>query len=145
MVSDGTLLVAQVDGTPGTRGDGIAGIGVVIRQAGRIICWRSLRAPARTCNEAEYQAVIAGMRLLLQRFPGRSARCLTDSRVVVEQLCGRCSVRSGSLQPLYAQARRLMEQFSSLELIAIPRAANRLADALAWEALYGDKGTGMNE
>jgi ribonuclease HI len=146
VVSDQTLLVAQVDGTPGTRGDGIAGVGVVIRRAdGRIVLWRSLRAHAKTCNEAEYQAVIAALRLLLQRFPGRPVRCLSDSRVVVDQVCGRCAVRAGSLQPLYAQARRLMEQFPSLEMIAIPHELNRLADALAWEALYGypgEAGTG---
>lgn len=38
---------------------------------------------------------------------------------------------------LFEQARALCERLSALELIAIPRELNRVADALAWEALGG--------
>lgn len=117
---------------------GTAGIGVVLRDAaGQVLMWRCLRAPARSNNEAEYQAVISGLELLLAYYPQHQAICLTDSRIVVEQLAGRSAVRSATLQPLHARAAALAGQCSSLRLIAIPRELNQLADALAWEALSG--------
>ncbi len=131
-------LLLQVDGTPGLPPGGLAGIGVVVRwPTGGVITSRCLRATALTCNEAEYQAVIAGLELMQRNFAGAPVRCMSDSRVVVEQLTGRCQVRAGRLEPLYARAAALVAQFERLEIIAIPRTLNRLADALAWEALSG--------
>jgi ribonuclease HI len=111
-------------------------------RSGPVIRTACLRAPAASCNEAEYQALIAGMRLVLRDFPGRPARFLTDSRVVVDQLAGRAAVRSAALRPLHAEAEQLARSFAKIEVVAIPRAFNRLADALAWEALYGRRAAG---
>lgn len=131
-------LLLQVDGTPGFPPSGVAGLGIVVRGArGHVLHTRTLRAPAVTCNEAEYQALIAGLSFVYQRYPAHLLRCHSDSQVVVEQLTGRCAVRAGPLQPLYTRALALISLFPSIELIAIPRALNRLADALAWEALGG--------
>lgn len=101
-----------------------------------------MRAPAATSNEAEYQALIAGMRLALRHFPGHPARFLTDSRVVVDQLSGRAAVRANALRPLHTEAATLARDFAAIEFVAVPRLANRLADALAWEALYGRRAAG---
>jgi len=129
-------VVLQVDGTPGATPDGIAGLGIVVRgPAGQVLCTHCARAPAHTCNEAEYQALIAGLRFVLRAYPGVPVRCMTDSRVVVDQLTGRAAVRASPLQPLHAEARALVRRFPQIELVAIPRELNRLADALAWEAL----------
>ena len=136
-------LLLQVDGTPGFPARGVAGLGIVVRSArGEVLRIHGACAPAATCNEAEYQALIAGLTLLQHDFPGASARCLTDSRVVVDQLCGRAAVRAPSLAPLYAQAHTLLATFGAgqIELVSIPRELNRLADALAWEALGGRRG-----
>jgi ribonuclease HI len=97
------------------------------------------RAPAHTSNEAEYQALIAALQFIQRDFPGRRIRCLTDSRLVVDQLSGIAAVRDETLRVLHQSARVLIDQYSSasFELIAIPRDLNRLADALAWEALKG--------
>lgn len=131
-------IILQVDGTPGSAPRGIAGIGIVVRNLrGRILLSRAMRASAGSNNEAEYQAVIAGLSILLQRFPGTSVRCLTDSRIVVEQLAGRAQVRAPKLIPLHARALVLSQQFVQLEFVLIPRELNQLADALAWEALDG--------
>ncbi|HWQ13973.1 MAG TPA: ribonuclease HI family protein [Roseiflexaceae bacterium] len=131
-------LVLQVDGTPGVEPRGTAGIGIVVRSAGgQVLRTRCVRAPAWTNTEAEYQAVIAGLTFVLRAFPGAPVRCMTDSRVVVDQLSGRAAVRVGPLQPLFTEAQALMRQFAAIELLAIPRELNQLADALAWEALRG--------
>ncbi len=83
--------------------------------------------------EAEYQALIAALRFIQRDFPGRRIRCLTDSRLVVDQLSGIAAVRDETLRVLHQSARVLIDQCSSasFELIAIPRDLNRLADALA--------------
>ena len=131
-------LLLQVDGTPGFPPRGIAGLGIVVRnQAGAVLAWSCERAPATTNNEAEYLAVIAGLTLVIRRFPGKAVRCLTDSRIVVDQLAGRHAVRATALKPLHERARMLVLQHGSVTFIAIPRELNRLADALAWEALDG--------
>lgn len=104
---------------------------------GRLLHTRCARAPAWTCNEAEYQALIAGLRFVLDRYPQMAVRCLTDSRIVVDQLTGKAGVHAAPLKPLYIEARALMTRCPALELVAIPRDLNRLADALAWEALRG--------
>lgn len=135
------MLLLQVDGTPGALQRGVAGLGIVVRDAaGNVLTWRCLRAPASTNNEAEYQALIAGFELMLERYPGAPVCCMTDSRIAVEQIAGRSAVRAAALQPLHARACVLAGQFAQLRLLAIPRELNRLADALAWEALGGRRG-----
>lgn len=122
----------------------MAGLGVVVRDGeGRVLLWRHACATARTNNEAEYQAVIFGMSLLLRAFasqpdaPRPAIRCVTDSRVVVDQLNGTATGKSPTLRSLYLQALHLSRKLGGVEFIHVPRDANRLADALAWEASGG--------
>jgi ribonuclease HI len=132
------LLLLQVDGTPGAQPTGLAGVGAVVRGIdGLVLSWRCGTLPAHTNNEAEYQAVIFGLGLVLRRYPSTALRCLTDSRIVVDQLAGRSAVNAKALKPLHAHALMLARRFQRVEFVAIPRALNRLADALAWEAIEG--------
>lgn len=127
-----------MDGTPGPALRGVAGVAAVIRGPGGLVrAWRSGQMAAATCNEAEYQAVIFGLTLVLERHPQAYVRCLSDSRVVVEQLAGTIGVRAGSLAPLHARAAALARRLGHVQFTHIPRELNRLADALAWEALGG--------
>jgi ribonuclease HI len=132
------LLIVQVDGSPGSIARGVAGLGIIVRGIhGEILTSRSLRAPALTNNEAEYQAVIAGLELVSQRIPNRPICVLTDSQIVIEQLAGRSAVRAEALKPLHARARWLISRITHIRIGLIPRELNQLADALAWEALGG--------
>ncbi len=132
------LIILQVDGTPGLPPGTDAGIGLVVRSRhGEPLRTAVLRAPAATSVEAEYQAIIAGLELALRVFPGTAVRCMSDSQVVVAQITGRYAVRAGSLRPFHERAVALVVRFAHLELVAIPRELNRLADALAWEAVGG--------
>lgn len=131
-------IILQVDGTPDPSPTGIAGIGLVARNSrGDVLRTRCLRAPAATCVEAEYQAIIAGLDMALRSFPGTPVRCLSDSQVAVAQIAGRYAVRAGPLRPLHERAVALAARLTDLKLVAVPRELNRLADALAWEALGG--------
>ncbi len=134
---ENTVVILQVDGTPGAEQRGVAGVGVVVRAMnGRVLTWHCRQVPAQTCNEAEYQALIVGLEVIARQQP-TTVWCVSDSRVVMDQMTGRCNVHAGPLQPLHAQAMALARQLPRIRYIAIPRAWNRLADALAWEALGG--------
>ncbi|MGQ9549764.1 MAG: ribonuclease HI family protein [Roseiflexus sp.] len=131
-------LLVQVDGTSSQPPRGIVGLGIVVRDmAGAVLAWSCERAPAHTNNEAEYLAVIAGLNFVLRRYPDSIVCCMTDSQIVVEQLAGRSAVRAATLQPLHVRARALAHRHGRVTFVAIPRELNRLADALAWEALDG--------
>ncbi len=121
-----------VDGTPRAERPGIAGVGVVVcTPRGQVLAWHTAEAPAQTSMEAEYQAVIAGLAFFLRHYAGAQVRCLSDSRVVIEQLNGRYAVRAARLKPLHAQAAALARQLGQVAFLAIPRDLNGLADALA--------------
>jgi len=131
-------LILQVDGTPGIPVGGVAGVGIVVRRAGGALLRTScMRVAATTSIEAEYQAIIVGLSLMLQHYPATAVRCMSDCQVVVEQIAGRNAVRVERLRPLHGRAVALVGRFAQLELVAIPRELNRLADALAWEAVGG--------
>jgi hypothetical protein len=74
-----------------------------------------------------------------RRIAGAALRCLTDSRIVVDQLAGRSAVHSKALQPLHTHAQMLAARCARIEFVAIPRTLNRLADALAWDAIDGQQ------
>ena len=121
-----------VDGTPRAARPGVAGVGAVVcTPRGQVLSWHTAEAPAQTSMEAEYQAVIVGLAFVLHRYAGAQVRCLSDSRVVIEQLNGRYVVRAARLKPLHAQATGLARQLGQVEFLAIPRDLNGLADALA--------------
>jgi ribonuclease HI len=108
-----------------------------------VLAWQYSDAPAQTSMEAEYQAVIAGLRFVLARYAGAHVRCLSDCRVVVEQLNGRCAVRAARLKPLNAQAAALALRLGRVEFISIPRDMNHLADALAGFQAAQDRVVGL--
>jgi probable phosphoglycerate mutase len=60
---------------------------------------------------------------------------LLDSKLIVEQLSGRWRVKDSKLIPLWAAARQTLAEFSRWSAAHVPRAQNRVADALANEAI----------
>lgn len=120
------------------RGSGVA---VVVRNAaGQILDAASCCLEGMTNNEAEYEALILGLELALAR-PDPGAAFLTDSQIVVGQMAGRFAVRDRKLAPLHEQASRLLARLPAATLAFIPRERNRLADALAGEALQAGLGS----
>lgn len=114
-----------------------SGVAVVVRNAqGQILDAASCCLEGMTNNEAEYEALILGLELARAR-PDRPDRVLllTDSQVVVGQVAGRFAVRDQKLAPRHARATRLLADLPGASLRYIPREHNRLADALAAEAM----------
>ena len=87
-----------------------------------------------TNNEAEYQALIDGLKAVAEWKPDRLEVYL-DSKVVVEQLNGGYRVKKPQLQPLYKQAKELLGAFGDVEIKHVERESNKGADKLANMAL----------
>ena len=135
-----------VDGTPRAERPGVAGVGAVVcTPRGQVLAWHTDEAPAQTSMEAEYQAVIAGLEFVRRRYRGAQIRCLSDSRVMIEQLNGRYAVRAERLKPLHERASALARQLGRVAFLAIPRDMNGLADALAGLQLAQARVAGLIE
>ena len=112
-----------------------SGVAVVVRDPeGRILDAASCHMDGMTNNEAEYEALILGLELALAR-ADPAVTLLTDSQVVVGQMAGRFAVRDRKLAPRHERASRLLAQLPGASLVFVPRSRNRLADALAAEAM----------
>jgi ribonuclease HI len=113
----------------------LAAIGVVIEddQGTRLRTFHRFIGTA-TNNEAEYQALIDGLKAVLEWKPDRLEIYL-DSKLVVEQIKGTYRVKKAELQPLYRQATELLGAFGEVEIKHVERESNRGADKLANLAL----------
>jgi ribonuclease HI len=128
------VYVAYADGA--SRGNpGPSAVGVVMFDAdGREVHRLSLRLAHGTNNEAEYRAAIAALEAALG-LGASHVEVRMDSELVVRQLTGRYRVRNPRLIPLYKRLLDLRGRFQSIAFHNIPRTENRLADALANQAL----------
>ncbi len=109
---------------------------------GNIVYFWSVQAEALTNNEAEYEAVIMALERLSQSTYRRKRRKLrlriyTDSQVLVRQMQGRALTNAPGLKTAQARLRRLVLEFGEVTFQHVPREQNRLADALANEAVEG--------
>lgn len=117
------------------------GLGVAIKdEQGILIAWRCKPAKPMTCNEAEYAALVFALEQTLTFSPGE-VYVYSDSRLVIDQMTGVNSVRSAELRALHQQARALAVRFACIRFKHIPRERNRLADAMANNAIESLVGT----
>lgn len=118
-----------------------SGLAAIVRdERGKIRYWWQKRAGGMTCNEAEYAAVIFALEQLLQ-IQGRERVgeivVYCDSRLVVDQMQGRAAVRAPALRQAQTRLQKLVARFKIVSFHHISREQNRLADALAFEAVEG--------
>jgi ribonuclease HI len=119
----------------GSRGNpGPAAAGFVLRAWGRdgpgeIIRSDGLFLGTTTNNEAEYEALILGLKAAIEEKIKRLEIRL-DSQLVVRHLKGEYRVKSPTLRPLFEKARALLGSFESWNAVHIGRESNEEADAL---------------
>ena len=88
-----------------------------------------------TNNQAEYQALIDGLKAVMDWKPDRLEVYL-DSKLVVEQVNGKWRVKEPDLKDLHKQATELLKQFGDTVTIShVGREENRGADKLVNMAL----------
>ncbi|MEU4717528.1 bifunctional RNase H/acid phosphatase [Micromonospora purpureochromogenes] len=129
------VVVVEADG--GSRGNpGPAGYGAVVRDpdSGEVLLERSEAIGVSTNNVAEYRGLIAGLEAAAE-LGAAEVEARMDSKLVVEQMCGRWQIKHPGLRPLAAQAAALVDRFESVRFSWIPRERNRHADALANAAM----------
>ena len=124
----------HVDG--GARGNpGPAGIGAVLAGPdGETVDTIASYIGEATNNVAEYQAMISGLELAIDRGITRLA-IFSDSELIVRQPEGAYRVKNEGLRPSYQQAKSLLASLDEYELNSIPREANAHADELVNQAL----------
>jgi len=83
-----------------------------------------------TNNEAEYHALIEGLKAVAEWKPDRLELYL-DSKLVVEQVSGRYKIKKPELQVLCRKATELMRSFGEVDVKHVEREKNKGADALA--------------
>ncbi|MEK7635594.1 MAG: ribonuclease HI family protein [Patescibacteria group bacterium] len=127
------LITVYCDG--GSRGNpGPAAIGVVMEIKGEIKEYGKFLGRA-TNNEAEYQAVIFGLKKVKHLIGGEKAEkakieIKMDSELVVNQLSGKYKIKEKSLIPFFIEIWNLKMDFGEIKFIHIPREENKRADWL---------------
>lgn len=87
-----------------------------------------------TNNEAEYQALLAGMRHAL-KLGFWNLEVVSDSNLVVQQMNGKWAVR-GTLARLHREATNLARLFQAFTLAHVYRENNTLADDLSRKIVF---------
>jgi ribonuclease HI len=130
----GERLALRTDGA--SRGNpGPAAAGIVIEQGdGTILAQLGQYLGEMPNNQAEYRALILGLRLVTDRRPA-AVDVYMDSELVVRQMTGVYQVRDATLQQLYREAMALVKVLPHVTFTHVRRAQNALADRLANQAL----------
>lgn len=120
-------LIIFTDG--GARGNpGPAAIGVVITAPdGKVINSFGRYIGETTNNQAEYQALIAGLEEA-QKIGAKNIECRLDSELLVKQLKREYKIKNKELQPLFLKAWNLSASFKNITYTHIPREKNKQAD-----------------
>ncbi len=133
-MSQPNALVLRTDGA--SRGNpGHAAAGVVIeREDGTLLARGKKYLGVMTNNQAEYRALILGLKSVA-RYAPTTVRVLMDSELVVRQMMGQYRVKDESLRPLWEEAKALADALPAVSFVHVRRAENAAADALANTAL----------
>jgi ribonuclease HI len=94
----------------------------------------------KTNNEAEYEAVIFGLKKIKHLLGREKAQeikviCFLDSEFVAKQLNHKYKTKEKNIQKLFLEVWNLMLDFQSVKFYHIPREKNKVADKLVNEAL----------
>ena len=130
----GAALVVRTDGA--SRGNpGHAAAGVVVQTSdGALLAQGKQYLGVMTNNQAEYRALILGLKAVAHFAPSR-VTVYMDSELVVKQMLGQYKVRDAGLETLWREARALAATLPSVSFNHVLRGKNALADRLANEAL----------
>jgi len=129
----------------GSRGNpGPAAIGVVFFDSEFNVIHNFKKTIGKaTNNEAEYQAIIQALDILIRskwfaenNISHKEVVCRLDSQLVVEQINGNYKIKQDHLKLFIAQIRQMIsEMHLNISFVHIPREENKLADKLVNQAL----------
>ncbi|XP_034203886.1 uncharacterized protein LOC117618428 [Prunus dulcis] len=118
----------HVDGSANQQG---CGAGLVLTTPDGLKIEYALRFDFRTSNnEAEYEALLAGLRLA-KSMNAKQIRIHSDSQLIVNQVTADFAAKDASMYAYLSTAHQLLRSFQAYEIKQIPRGENSHADALA--------------
>ncbi|KAK0574486.1 hypothetical protein LWI29_024390 [Acer saccharum] len=118
----------RVDGSSNTHGSG-AEVVVSTPEGDLVEC--ALRFDFKaTNNQAEYEALIAGLKVCTV-LGADEVEIFSDSQVVVNQVLDEYQARDESMITYLELAKELLERFKEYRIVHVPKEENKQADALA--------------
>ena len=117
-------------GNPGPSGAGA----VLVEPGGQVVAKVGKFLGTQTNNYAEYMGLLIGLRHA-RSLGAKEIEIFADSELLIRQLGGRYQVKSLSLRPLYEEAVKLLNEFSRVKLVHVPREMNSAADEMSNRAI----------
>lgn len=129
------MKTAKLFSDGGARGNpGPAAIGAVLMSDNKILGEVSKYIGETTNNQAEYQALLAGLSLALEHGIDH-LNCYLDSELVVKQMRQEYKVKDKELQKIFVKVWNESLKFKQITYQHIPREQNKEADRLVNLAL----------
>ncbi len=128
-----TKFILYTDGASSSN-PGPSGIGFVVYKNDKKIFEGSKYIGISTNNQAEYTALVEGLRFLISKNI-KEVDVFLDSQLVVKQLNGAYKVRNTYIKKLFYRVVSLMKEFKGISIKYIPREKNKEADKLAKSAI----------
>ncbi|XP_016193067.1 uncharacterized protein LOC107633999 [Arachis ipaensis] len=118
----------HVDGASNKEG---SGAGILLKEGDKVVAEQSLQFRFKASNnQAEYEALLAGLKLALQlQIPRLTAYC--DSSLVVHQIKGEFQVKDPLLEKYWLITNDLISKFNKFDIIHVNREQNTRADVLS--------------
>ncbi|KAL5541181.1 hypothetical protein UlMin_042654 [Ulmus minor] len=111
--------------------DNCSGAGVILVSPERVRLSCALRFRFKaTNNQAEYEALLAGLRLA-KEVSARHILIYSDSQLIVNQVNSEYQAKGEKMASYLEKAKELLGQFDTVTITQIPRNKNTNADALA--------------
>lgn len=127
-----------VDGSCQGNPGGHSGAGVILKTAKEDIFQAGFYLGRMTSNEAEYAALVAGLRLL-EKHGVKKVKIYTDSELMHHQVLGMVRTKTPSLLTYQETIRELLNELEEWTLNHVPRSQNSGADVLATRAALTKK------
>ncbi len=121
----------------GNPGPASAGAWLIEKGSGKTLARLGKRLGRATNNEAEYGALLLGLREALQ-LGATSVTVHADSELVIKQVKGIYRVKHPVMQIHHREAMGLLAKFKEWRAVHVPREKNTEADRLANQALDGE-------
>ena len=133
---EGTIRwTLHTDGAVNKKG---AGVGILLTSDSGVKIEEAIRLTGSpTNNEAEYEALMHGLRLAI-KVGVRTLHLNLDSELISGHLNGKFEARDPRMRRYFERVQETVKRFSRIEVQAIRREMNSQADSLAKKAASGD-------
>ncbi len=115
-------------GSRGNPGEGASGA-VLFNEEGIVIDIAGLYLHNTTNNNAEYQALVIGLKMA-KKNKVENLECFLDSELIVKQMNGIYKISDANIKQIKKLIDTLLPNFQKVSFTHIPREQNKLADKI---------------